>query len=240
MCRATIRTAARLDELALLEGQHRSPDHAGKDRRVHDGDREHHVGGMGPERRDDAEREEDGREREEHVHHAHEGLVGAAAGVAREKPERRARRQRRQHGGERHLERQACAVDEPGEEIAAEDIGAERERPARPGHAVLRNHAERAREREAVRRGAHHEERADDQEARERRAVPQDGGREAGEGPAGEHHPGRRPRGAGPCLSPDGSGGRASHRGRRPACWSPRTGPPPPAPCPGPARSPAG
>ena len=74
MWRPTIRARggaerpARLHELALLEREHRPPDDPGEDRRVHDGDGEDHVGRVRPEGRDDAEREQDGREREEHVH----------------------------------------------------------------------------------------------------------------------------------------------------------------------------
>ena len=111
--------------------------------------------------------------------------------------------QRGQHRGEGDLERQAGAVDEPGEQVAAEDVGAEGERPARPGHPVLRNHPEGTRAAaDGPRRAPHDEERADDQEARERGRLAHERDRHAAEASAASERPGRRSSAAGSASSP--------------------------------------
>ena len=233
--------AARLDELALLEGEHRAPDDAGEDRRVHDRDREDHVGGMRPERRDDAEGEEHGREGEEHVHDPHEDLIDAAARVAGERGRgpcpRRARpgprrRRPRARGARRGSSRARRSRPKTSAPRGSAQLG-----PAIRSCGTMRSGLGKG-SRSAA--GADDQERAHDQEAGEGRAVPHERDRHAGERAGRERRPrpgrlaGRRG------VSPAGSGDRASHRARRRGCWSPRRGSPRPAPFPGPGRSRAG
>ena len=162
------------------------------------------LAGCGPERRDDAEREEHGREREEHVHHAHEGLVDPAAGVARDEAERGARRpappaprrrRPRATGARRSTSRARRSRPKTSAPRGSAQLG-----PAIRSCGTIRSGLG---EREAVRRGAHDEERADDQEARERaRGSAAMRGRQAAEGSAGERRPGADLRGAGAASQP--------------------------------------
>ena len=71
----------------MLERKHRTANDPDEDRRVDDGDRDDHVPWVGPQGRDDAQREQDRREREEDVHRAADREIDQTAQVSREKPE---------------------------------------------------------------------------------------------------------------------------------------------------------
>ena len=119
--------AGRLDEGERLEAQHRPADDAREDRRVHDGDGDHDVAHIRPERRDDAEREEYRGEGEEYVHHAADDEVGRAARVAGEEAERPAGDRRQRDRDERDLHREPGPEEDAAQEVPAERVGPERE-----------------------------------------------------------------------------------------------------------------
>ena len=96
---------------------------------------------MRPENRDDADGEQHDGEGEEHVHDAHDDAVEPAAVIGGDETERSAGEKRdpdREQAGD---ERGAIAVEDAGQHVAAELIGAEpvQRRTARAGASALRH-----------------------------------------------------------------------------------------------------
>ena len=85
-----------------------------------------HVDQARPQREDDAHREQDVRDGEEHVHHAHDEGIGAAPVEAGEEAEGDADQAGERHRREADAERDPAAVEDAAQDVAPEVIGAER------------------------------------------------------------------------------------------------------------------
>jgi hypothetical protein len=79
----------------------------------------------GPQRADHGEREEQGREGQQHVHRAHQQPVEAATEVAGHEADRAADDQRQRHRHHAGEQRHPRAVGDTGEDAAAELVRAE-------------------------------------------------------------------------------------------------------------------
>jgi hypothetical protein len=102
------------------------------------------------------------RESEEHVGDAHQQPVPQAARIARHAAHCEAHRGDHHDHGHDHPERDAAAVKQPGEYVAAEFVGAEPVLRGRPGQALAQVL------RAGVERGEHRgQDRDDDQEQRD-------------------------------------------------------------------------
>src|SRR6185369_1150328 len=137
-----------------------------------DGDREHGVRQPRAENGDHRDREQQVRQREHHVHQAHDGVLRpAAVGEAGDEAEEDADRERQADRHQADDERQARAVDEAREDVAADRVGAEDEDVAADG-----GERRRAQRRVAellarvVRRDDVREQRAEDEQAEHREA----------------------------------------------------------------------
>ena len=102
----------------------------GVDRDVDEGDGDDQVGDAGAERAGDPHRQDEPGEGGDHVHDAHRDLVGLAAEIAGERPDRRPEDEPDGDRAEADAEVDAGAVEDAGEDVLAEDAGAERVRPA--------------------------------------------------------------------------------------------------------------
>jgi len=81
----------------------------------------------GSEDCDDGDRQQQAGQREHHVHQPHDRRFHEPAGVSREEAERNADEQRQRDRDEADRERQARAVDQPRQQVAAERVGAVQE-----------------------------------------------------------------------------------------------------------------
>ena len=121
--------------LALADDERGSAQQACEDRRVDDRDRDRRARRMRAEHGDDADRQQHHREGEEHVHEAHDDAVEPAAVVGGEKTERAAGDERDADRERAGGKRRAVAVEDAREHVAAELVGAEPVKRARPSQA---------------------------------------------------------------------------------------------------------
>jgi len=90
-----------------------------------DGDRDDHGGQGGRQHGGERQREQQRRERQEDIGHAHDHFIEPAAEVARREPERDADGARDQQDDERDQRGYPGAVEHPGQDVAADVVGAE-------------------------------------------------------------------------------------------------------------------
>ena len=88
-------------------------------------ERQDHVAEPGPEHRHHRDREQDGRDRELDVGDAHQRVVDAPARITRDEADEDAERAGEADGDHAHEQRDARAVDEPAQDVAAHLVGAE-------------------------------------------------------------------------------------------------------------------
>ena len=88
--------------------------------------RDHHVQ-AGARQRDDGEREHDGGKGVDGVEHEQQRIVHPARPVARQHPEHQPREEPDRHRDRRHLQRDPAPVEDPGQGVAAELVGAQQE-----------------------------------------------------------------------------------------------------------------
>ena len=117
---------ARGQHVLLLLGDHRLGAHdPGVADPAGDPDRDEHVEDARPQHRDDRDDQDQEREREEQVHDPHQQTVDPAAQVAGHQADNGAGDQRDAGRAERDGQVDPAAVQDPGEDVAAELVGAE-------------------------------------------------------------------------------------------------------------------
>src|SRR2546425_769428 len=116
----------RLHVPVLLRREHRPANDARVARDDHDGDRDHRVGRVRLEDRDDRQREHQFRDRLDRVHDALAEEVEPTLAVATQEPDDHARRGADADGEESDPERDPAAVDDPAQDVAADVVRAER------------------------------------------------------------------------------------------------------------------
>ena len=184
-------------------GEDHAAGETGDARHVDDADRQRGAGASGSHDGHEAEREQQGRERQQRVHAPHQHVVDGAARVARERADRDADHQRQRDGGRADADREACAPHQPRQHVAPELVGAEQVRAAR----ALEQRAEVHRHRI----GGDEDRRHQPDERRE----PDDG--QPHERQAAARQPAERPAALRAPLRRAGVGGRGRHRAcRRP------------------------
>ena len=97
----------------------------GDGREENDRQRQNCIAVARPERAGQRDRQQHGREGEEHLQGAHDSGVDRAADIAGENAQRAADRQRVDHRHQPHEQRQPAAIDQPGQHVAAELVSAE-------------------------------------------------------------------------------------------------------------------
>ena len=117
--------ARRLDIGLVLHHQRRAARQPREDRNGVDRDRDDRVGQAGAEHADDHDREQHARKGEQHVDQPHDHGVDAAADIARHDADRHADRHRERDREHAFDQRDARAVDDAREQVAAELVGAE-------------------------------------------------------------------------------------------------------------------
>ncbi len=120
-----------LDEHRRAHAQHLGAHHPGEHRHRRDARGDRGVDGLEPERADDHDREQERRDGEQHVHEPREYDVGPRPQEAREQPDEPTHDDADRDGHEGAGDRGLRAVDDAGEQVAAEVIGAEQVRGAR-------------------------------------------------------------------------------------------------------------
>ena len=165
------RDLRRLDVRQGLYHQHLVADEAGVARPADDPHRDEHVADAGPERGDDRDDENVDREGDDQVEEPHEHGIDPPVHAGKN-AKNRADDEGRDHRHEAELEIDRGAVDDAGEHVTAEIVGAEPVRRARrvqrlaetEGRRALRQH-EWASDRDNDRRNEHRE--PDDERARQ-------------------------------------------------------------------------
>ena len=115
----------RLDEGLLLDSQGLAPDEAGEAGREDEGEGQGDVVHPAAEYRHDGQGEDERREGQAGVGAAHEQVVDAAAAEARHEPDHQRQDEGDAHRLEGDLHGDPGAVDQPGEDVATEVVGAE-------------------------------------------------------------------------------------------------------------------
>ena len=115
----------RLDEVALDDLLGGAAHHARDARRVREPDDQHDQPQLRAERRDGEQREDDLREREQHVVAAHQHVVDPVARVGRHEADDHADHDAEQRRRGRHPQHAQPAVQEAAPDVAAERVGAE-------------------------------------------------------------------------------------------------------------------
>ena len=128
--------AGGLHEFLLLDRQHAAPDQPRVDRDAHDRDGAGHLEGAHQARgRREDHHQDDGEQvdgkGEDQIHDPHDGRVGAAAVVSGDHSQRHPHEQGQQHRRHADDQRDPRAVDDAGEHVTAELVGAQRIVPAR-------------------------------------------------------------------------------------------------------------
>ena len=112
-------------EVALLDRQHLAADDAREPGPEEEAERNHeriHALAHGDGQQ---QREQDGREGEGRVHDAHQERVQLAADIAGEDAEHESDAAAYGERQPRHDETDACSVEQPGQQVPAENVGAE-------------------------------------------------------------------------------------------------------------------
>jgi len=113
------------DEFPAAQGQGLGPDES---RHPHPGgepDDDHDIGERRREKGDNGQDEEKGRKAQHDIHAAHDALVHQPTEIAGAQSERQPDGHGQPHGHESHPERDPAAVEQSGEHIAAQGIGAQ-------------------------------------------------------------------------------------------------------------------
>jgi hypothetical protein len=116
-----------LHVVLVLQRQRVAAHEAGEERDLHHPDRDHGVDEARAEDGDDRQRQDDRREGEHHVHEPHHDGVDDAAAVAADQAEGDAAGEGDRRRDEADGERDAGAVDDAREDVAADLVGAEPE-----------------------------------------------------------------------------------------------------------------
>ena len=114
-----------LDILRLLHREHGGADDAPVERDIDHGHRDHAVDEPRAQRRDNGDREQEVREGHQGVDRSHDELVDPASDEAGQEPAERAREGGQGRRRQPHHERNARAVQEAAQQVAAELVGAE-------------------------------------------------------------------------------------------------------------------
>jgi len=122
----------RLDEREAEHLERGCSDHPRECRCVDDPDRDHRVAARRAEQADDQDREHEQWEGEGDVDDAHQHEIDEAAVEGGDEPDQEPGAEADADRDHPDVERDLRAVDDAGERVAAEIVGAERVRPARP------------------------------------------------------------------------------------------------------------
>src|SRR5512132_80724 len=126
------------DEVVFTLGENRTTEKPGENRNVYDSDRDHDLVEPGAECRDDADREQQSRNREHDVHGAHDHRVGDSTHVTGDRAENQPDREPDRDGDDADEQRvsgpvQDARVDVASELVDAEPVGMRRSRAATAG-----------------------------------------------------------------------------------------------------------
>src|SRR3989304_6190064 len=120
-----------LDELPLAQRQHFPPHDPRVDDPARHPDDDDDIPEAGPEHADHRDRQQDERERQLDVGQAHEHVVHPPAEVAGDEPDGHPEGPRNGHRGAPDQERDAGAVDDPRQDVAAQVVGPQQVHPPR-------------------------------------------------------------------------------------------------------------
>ncbi len=113
-------------EIVLLLRQNRSPKQSREDRNVHDSHRDHDLPEPRPQHRDDADREEQARDRKHDVHCAHDHRVDQPARVTGDRAEQKPIERPIATETTPMRSEKRAAVDDPRELVTAEQVDSNR------------------------------------------------------------------------------------------------------------------